>query len=169
MAAHQAPPSLGFSRQEHWSGLPFPSPMHESEVAQSFSRVQLLATPWAAAYQAPLSMGFSRQEYRSGVPLPSLKIKYYASTNMQLLLLELQPHSTSMNLFLLIKKNFGMVCGILATSSGIEPASPAVEVLSTNHWTAWEVSCQRILKILGEKNKSRRLHTVGYYFYKTQK
>ena len=31
LAAHQAPPSLGFSRQEHWSGLPFPSPMHESE------------------------------------------------------------------------------------------------------------------------------------------
>ena len=24
-------PSLGFSRQEHWRGLPFPSPMHESE------------------------------------------------------------------------------------------------------------------------------------------
>ena len=23
--------SLGFSRQEHWRGLPFPSPMHESE------------------------------------------------------------------------------------------------------------------------------------------
>ena len=31
MAAHQAPPSLAFSRQEHWSGLPFPHPMHESE------------------------------------------------------------------------------------------------------------------------------------------
>ena len=30
-AAHQAPPSLGFSRQEPWSGLPFPSPTHESE------------------------------------------------------------------------------------------------------------------------------------------
>ena len=30
-AAHQAPLSPGFSRQEHWSGLPFPSPMHESE------------------------------------------------------------------------------------------------------------------------------------------
>ena len=30
-AAHQTPPSLGFSRQEHWSGLPFPSPMHECE------------------------------------------------------------------------------------------------------------------------------------------
>jgi len=35
MAAHQVPPSLGFSKQEHWSGLPFPSLMHESEVAQS--------------------------------------------------------------------------------------------------------------------------------------
>ena len=34
--SHQASLSLGFSRQEHWSGLPFPSPMHksESEVTQ---------------------------------------------------------------------------------------------------------------------------------------
>ena len=30
-AAHQAPLFLGFFRQEHWSGLPFPSPMHENE------------------------------------------------------------------------------------------------------------------------------------------
>ena len=34
MAAHQALLSLGFSKQEHWSGLPFPSPMRESEVTQ---------------------------------------------------------------------------------------------------------------------------------------
>ena len=26
--AYQAPPSMGFSRQEYWSGLPFPSPGH---------------------------------------------------------------------------------------------------------------------------------------------
>ena len=25
-AAHQAPPSMGFSRQDHWSGVPLPSP-----------------------------------------------------------------------------------------------------------------------------------------------
>ena len=25
--AHQAPPSMGFSRQEHWSGVPSPSPI----------------------------------------------------------------------------------------------------------------------------------------------
>ena len=33
--AYQAPPSMGFSRQEYWSGLPLPPPMNESEVAQS--------------------------------------------------------------------------------------------------------------------------------------
>ena len=26
-AAHQAPPSMGFSRQECWSGVPLPSPL----------------------------------------------------------------------------------------------------------------------------------------------
>ena len=40
MAALQAPPSLGFSRQEKWSVLPFPSPMmkvkSEREVAQLY-------------------------------------------------------------------------------------------------------------------------------------
>ena len=27
IAAYQAPPSIGFSRQEYWSGLPLPSPL----------------------------------------------------------------------------------------------------------------------------------------------
>ena len=72
-ATHQAPPPLGFSRQEHWSGLPFPSPVHESEKWKwSRSVVSDSATPWTAAYQAPPSMGFSKQEYWSVVPLPSL-------------------------------------------------------------------------------------------------
>ena len=39
MAAHQAPLSLEFSRQEHWSGLPFPSPMHESENESEVAHV----------------------------------------------------------------------------------------------------------------------------------
>ena len=67
-AAHQAPPSLGFSGQKHWCGLPFPSPVHESESEVVSDSLQ---TPWTAAYQAPPSMGFSRQEYWNGVPLPS--------------------------------------------------------------------------------------------------
>ena len=66
-AAHQALPSLGFSRQEHWSGLPFPSPMYESKKWKwSRSVMSDLMTPWTSAYQAPPSMGFSRQEYWSG-------------------------------------------------------------------------------------------------------
>ena len=64
MAAHQAPLSLGFSRQEHWSGLPFPSPRNACMLSR-FSRVRLCATLWTAAHQAPLSVGFSRQEYWS--------------------------------------------------------------------------------------------------------
>ena len=32
-AAHQAPPSMGFSRQEYWSGVPLPSPKWEVKLA----------------------------------------------------------------------------------------------------------------------------------------
>ena len=52
---HQAPLSIGFSRQEYWSGLPFPSSMRESEKWKSSRSVasDFVATPWTAAYQAP--------------------------------------------------------------------------------------------------------------------
>ena len=74
--ASQAPLFMGLSRQEYWSGLPFPSPMIKYEVSEVsevklLSPVRLLETPWTVAYLAPLSMGFSRQEYWSGLPFPS--------------------------------------------------------------------------------------------------
>ena len=69
-AAHQALPSLGFSRQEHWSGLPFPLQCTKVKV-KSLSHVRFFATPWTAAYQTPPSLGFSRQEYWNELPLPS--------------------------------------------------------------------------------------------------
>ena len=68
--AHQTPLSMWFSRQEYWSGLPFPSPVIKYEV-KSLSRVRLFATPWTVACQAPPSRGFSRQECWRGLPLPS--------------------------------------------------------------------------------------------------
>ena len=34
-AAHQAPPSMGFSRQEYWSGVPLPSPIYRNSQIQS--------------------------------------------------------------------------------------------------------------------------------------
>ena len=45
MAAHQAPPSLGFSRQEHWGGLPFPFPMYESEKGKCSHSVMSDSSP----------------------------------------------------------------------------------------------------------------------------
>ena len=69
IAAHQAPLSLEFSRQEHWSGWPFPSPMHAC-MPSRFSCVRLCVTLWTAALQAPLSLGFSRREHCSGLPFP---------------------------------------------------------------------------------------------------
>ena len=62
-AAYQAPPSMGFSRQEHWSGVPLPPLVAKSCLT--------LATPWTVAFQGPLSKGFSRQEYWSGLPFLS--------------------------------------------------------------------------------------------------
>ena len=85
-AAFQAPPSMGFSRQEYWSGMPLPSPDMLSRLVitslprgkclliswlllllSHFSRVQLCATPETAAHEAPPSLGFSRQEHWSGL------------------------------------------------------------------------------------------------------
>ena len=89
-AAHQAPLSMGFSKQNYCSGLPFPFPGdlpnpgieptslasptlaggflpisvtwedQHTSSVQSLSRVQLFATPWTAACQASLSITNSR-------------------------------------------------------------------------------------------------------------
>ena len=45
MAAHQAPLSLGFYRQEYWSGLPFLSPMHACMHAKSLQLCPTLCDP----------------------------------------------------------------------------------------------------------------------------
>ena len=84
-AAHQAPRSMGFSRQEYWSGVPLLSLIHihtstlfrhfshtchyrvlsslcytvgsyAVQSVQSLSRVWLFETPWTAARQASLSI-----------------------------------------------------------------------------------------------------------------
>ena len=89
--AYQAPLFMGFSRQESWSGLPFPLPgdlpdlgiepkfpespalwvdslqlSHQgcplSALLSRFSHVRLCTIPEMAAHQAPSALGFSRQE-----------------------------------------------------------------------------------------------------------
>ena len=37
-AAYQAPPSMGFSRQEYWSGVPLPSPIYLLGVTKNLPR-----------------------------------------------------------------------------------------------------------------------------------
>ena len=43
-AAYQAPPSMGFSRQEYWSGVPLPSPSHPLEWL--FSKREETTSEW---------------------------------------------------------------------------------------------------------------------------
>ena len=62
-AAYQAPLSMGFSRQEYWSGVPLPSP-------KSLQSCLTLCDPMIIVCQSPLSMEFSRREYWSELPCP---------------------------------------------------------------------------------------------------
>ena len=68
-AAYQAPPSMGFSRQEYWSGLPLPSLVYL--YSYTFIHMCTCAKLLQSYPTAPLSMGFSRQEYWRGLSFPS--------------------------------------------------------------------------------------------------
>ena len=63
-AAHQAPPPMGFSRQEYWSGVPSPFSSVQFTSVQSLSCVRLFAAPWIAARQASLSITNSRSSLK---------------------------------------------------------------------------------------------------------
>ena len=68
---YEAPPSMGFSRQEYWSGVPLPSPVNKAAAAaKSLQSCLTLCNPRDGS-QAPPSLGFSRQEHWSGLPFPS--------------------------------------------------------------------------------------------------
>ena len=47
-AAHQGPPSMGFSRQEYWSGVPLPSP----KITVAGMKLKMFA-PWKESYDKP--------------------------------------------------------------------------------------------------------------------
>ena len=91
-------PGILQARTLGWVAISFSNAWKWKVKVKSFSRVQLLATPWTAAYQAPPSMGFSRQEYWSGVPLPSPN---NATRNLNSFHLSVLP---------------GIICGLLLSS-----------------------------------------------------
>ena len=62
-AAHQDPLSLGFSRQEHWSGLPFPSPLCLPFCPASWEPHRAIATSrqpfggyWVCPWEPPWTL-----------------------------------------------------------------------------------------------------------------
>ena len=63
--------SMGFSRQECWSVLPFPFLYTQTHDYAVFGCVWLFVTPWTITHQDPLSMEFFRQDYWSVLPFPS--------------------------------------------------------------------------------------------------
>ena len=67
-AAHDTPPSLGFSRQEHKSGLPFPSPMHASEKWKW--KVKMKSESDVA--QLCLTLSDPKDSSPSGSPVPGI-------------------------------------------------------------------------------------------------
>ena len=76
-AAHQAPLSMGFSRQEHWSGLPFPSPYLSIESSNCFIIIcpskldsSLMSSVRVASSLKP-AWGFVPLEFPSPSPLAS--------------------------------------------------------------------------------------------------
>ena len=161
-AAHQAPPSLGFSRQEYWSELPFPSPMHAC-VLSRFSCVRLSAAPWTVAHQSPLSTEFSRQEYWSELPFPSpgdlLYVKWYLIVVFDLHLLsgsdaEDYFRKPVVSFCIILEKYIQVLCPFfsfsflamfhgmwdLSSSTRDRTHAPAVEVQSLNHGTTREVT-----------------------------
>ena len=81
--AHQAPPSLGFSRQEHWSGLPLPSPTGNASCPKWICSwaLFLLENYFSVLYLYLLS------SFPSSLPLMRLVIiaLYYKSTSWTLL------------------------------------------------------------------------------------
>ena len=73
--AHQAPPSMEFSRQEYWSGLSFPSPgdLPDPGIEPRSPELQADALPSEPPGKHQKSqMEFSRPESLSGWPFPSL-------------------------------------------------------------------------------------------------
>ena len=127
-AAHQAPSSLGFSRQERWSGLPFPSPMHESEKWK-----------WNCSVMSDSSWPHGLQPTRLLHPW------------------EFPGKSTGVGCHCLLRHNLYsicclqtvfwlccMACQILVTLTRIESVPPALEAQGLNHWTTREVPIYRL-------------------------
>ena len=73
--AYQAPPSMGFSRQEYWSGLPFPSPGNLPDPgieprSPSFQADALTSEPPGKPHEASCLSPSQQDAWAHGIKLP---------------------------------------------------------------------------------------------------
>ena len=54
--AYQAPPSMGFARQEYWSGVPLPSPLKRLLWAVANIKIYLIEDIWILLVVLPLKV-----------------------------------------------------------------------------------------------------------------
>ena len=63
--SHQAPPSMGFSRQEHWSGVPLPSPLIILVSLLYIIVVYAFPSPYLCSWHSPLSPPHGQKKVNS--------------------------------------------------------------------------------------------------------
>ena len=81
-AAFQAPPSMGFSRQEYWSGVPLPSPVKKAEhwridAFELWCWRRLLRVPWTARRSNQSILKDFSPEYSLEGLMLKLKLQYF--------------------------------------------------------------------------------------------
>ena len=92
-AAHQGPPSMGFSRQEYWSGVPLPSPRPaaRSKAGPITSNGQILAlkSPLHASILLPNLYHLCPLPWKVSLFLPALKFLKFHAGNLHCLVAKL--------------------------------------------------------------------------------
>ena len=88
-AAYQAPPSMGFSRQEYWSGVPLPSPCNILNFLY-ISRLPLTSFPFTLCYTVGMLGFFSSFNFTMKAILLFLKDFLVSSVSIS-------PHSFSLD------------------------------------------------------------------------
>ena len=86
--AHQAPLSMGFSRQEYWSGLPFPPPgdlldLGMEPMSMSPSLAGGVSSPWAPPVTLMKSLHFLGGQFLYLRSEEFLTVKWFGTKNVQ--------------------------------------------------------------------------------------
>ena len=142
--AHQATPSTGFSRQEYWSGLPFPSPgdLPDPGIELKSPALQADALPSEPPEQPMISWLrrvnlLERWIYQLSKGEIKLRVLFYFLSIYATMFMY---YSWPAFLFFLTMSFFFfwpcfVECRILVPQTGIKPVPPAVEARSPEHWT----------------------------------